>query len=407
MGSLSVSDRLREPSERLPRPDRFRILSIDGGGIRGVIPAVFLDRLEELLKAELDNARAQQSKTEITAPWEGVTEPRIADCFHLIAGTSTGGLLAAGLTVTAEDGRPKLSAADTVNLYEVHGARIFRRPLWRNVLDHWNVLFPRYPLTQLKEVLQDPSLLGEGLLKNARTDALITSYDTKGPGPRFFTRWGASGAGTAPATPPETMVQVALATAAAPTYFDPERLNASELVDGGVFAGNPALAAISMALRRTDDPAPLNLGDLLMISLGTGAWEQPLDYGWGGILGWLRPRTGGEALLEALLGSQGDFATEAAHMMLNGWSAASLPGARSTAAGERGPTWWDPNVPPAGLGGGPQFWRYQATLPEPWSMDDVSKLTELKQVGTQMTQHYEAELKHLAETLIQAGPVPA
>lgn len=185
MGSLSVSDRLREPSERLPRPDRFRILSIDGGGIRGVIPAVFLDRLEELLKAELDKARAQQSKTEITAPWEGVTEPRIADCFHLIAGTSTGGLLAAGLTVTAEDGRPKLSAADTVNLYEVHGARIFRRPLWRNVLDHWNVLFPRYPLTQLKEVLQDPSLLGEGLLKNARTDVLITSYDTKGPGPRW------------------------------------------------------------------------------------------------------------------------------------------------------------------------------------------------------------------------------
>lgn len=113
VSSLSASDRLREPSERLARSDRFRILSIDGGGIRGIIPAVFLDRLEELLKAELDNARAQQSKTEITARWEGVTEPRIADCFHLIAGTSTGGLLAAGLTVTAEDGRPKLSAAET------------------------------------------------------------------------------------------------------------------------------------------------------------------------------------------------------------------------------------------------------------------------------------------------------
>ena len=120
------------------------------------------------------------------------------------------------------------------------------------------------------------------------------------------------------------MIDAALATAAAPTYFDPEKLKASRLIDGGVYAGNPALAALSMALRRTDAPGPLQLGDILMISLGTGAFERPLNYG-GGILGWLWPRRDGEALLEALLGSQGDFATEAAYLILNGWSATTLP----------------------------------------------------------------------------------
>src|SRR4029077_3755633 len=101
--------------------------------------------------------------------------------------------------------------------------------------------------------------------------------------------------------------------------------------------------------------------------------------------------------LEALLDSQADFATEAAHMMLNGWSATLLPGSATS----HGPlSWWEPNLPPGSLGGGPRFWRYQALLSEPWEMDDVSRLPDLRRTGAQLAAYYHAELERLAGALI-------
>jgi hypothetical protein len=394
------AERLRPPGEQPPDLAKFRILSIDGGGIRGVIPAVLLAGLERLLAASLQAARSA-NEASVIRMWEGRAEPRIADCFHLIAGTSTGGLITAGLAMRGADGRPEHAASYLVEVYQRQGPRIFHRPLWRNLLDHLNLLFPRYPLGQLRRSLEDPTVLGQARLQDALTEVLLTTYDTDRHQPRYFTRWGAQGAGSNEATPPETMVQAALATAAAPTYFDPALRDRSHLVDGGVFAGNPSLAAVSMALRRTQEPVPRDSADLFMVSLGTGSWEPPISFGWGGILGWLRPRRDGEALLEALLDGQGDFATEAAHMMLNGWTSTRLPG-QAAAAGR--PTWWDPNLPPASVGGGPRFWRYQPLLPGPSPMDDVSRLAALKDIGAELLERYEGELRRLAGALIQAGP---
>jgi hypothetical protein len=365
----------------------FRILSVDGGGIRGVIPALLLERLEALLADALAAAPSEAARR-----WEGVGGPRIADCFHLIAGTSTGGLLAAGLTSTGRDGRPKLTAADAANMYTTHGPAIFHRSVVEEVEQGFGLTAPKYPLSQLRTALEDPGVLGDGLLKDARTDVLILSFDTSIPGLRYFTRWGRPGAGSVPTTPDETMVEVALATAAAPTYFDPQVLDRSRLIDGGVYAGNPALAAIALALRRTTAPVVRTARELFMVSLGTGAWSAPLDYGGGGIIGWLQPRTGGEALFEAILGGSGDFANEAAHMLLNG----DAPVADT----------WEPALPPAHVGGGPQLWRYQPELPEPFAMDDVSKLSRLKQIGEQQADRYANELARLAAQLIDAGPVP-
>ena len=387
MSSSTVSDRLRPASDRHPESFSFRILSVDGGGIRGVIPALILERLEALLADALATA-----SSEAAARWERTGSPRIADCFHLIAGTSTGGLLAAGLTITGSPGgRPKLTAADAANVYTTHGPAIFHSSLIEKVEQGFGLTAPKYPLAQLRTALEDPALLGDGLLKDARTDVLILSFDTSIPGLRYFTRWGQPGAGNTPTTPAETMVEVALATAAAPTYFDPEVLGSSRLIDGGVYAGNPALAAIALALRRTTEPVPRTPRELFMVSLGTGAWSAPLDYGGGGIIGWLQPRTGGEALLEAMLGGSGDFANEAAHMLLNG----DAP-VQDT---------WEPSLPPTHVGGGPQLWRYQPALPEPFAMDDVSKLPELKQIGVQLANRYADELARLAAQLIDAGPV--
>ena len=113
MSSSKVADGLRPSSDRLPQSFDFRILAIDGGGIRGIIPATFLAALEGLLGEALTRRRADPAG----APgWAGIDQPRIADCFHLIAGTSTGGLLAAGLTTTDPNGRPKLPASDAANL---------------------------------------------------------------------------------------------------------------------------------------------------------------------------------------------------------------------------------------------------------------------------------------------------
>jgi hypothetical protein len=352
-----------------------------------VIPALLLERLEALLADALAGA-----PSETAARWEGLGSPRIADCFHLIAGTSTGGLLAAGLTSAGPGGRPKLTAADAANVYTVHGPAIFHSSVIEKVEQGFGLTAPKYPLAQLRTALEDPAVLGDALLKDARTEVLILSFDTSIPGLRYFTRWGAPGAGSTPTTPAETMAEVALATAAAPTYFDPEALGSSRLIDGGVYAGNPALAAITVALRRTIEPIPRTPRELFMVSLGTGAWSTPLDYGGGGIIGWLQPRTGGEALLEAMLGGSGDFANEAAHMLLNG----DAP-VQDT---------WEPALPPAHIGGGPQLWRYQPALPEPFAMDDVSKLPQLKQIATELADRYADELARLAARLIDAGPVP-
>lgn len=387
MSSSAPSDRLRGVSDKVADAFAFRILSVDGGGIRGVIPALVLERLEALLADALVTAPGETARL-----WEGIDSPRIADCFHLIAGTSTGGLLAAGLTNAGPDGRPKLTAADAVNVYTTHGPAIFHSSLLEKIRQGFGLTAPKYPLSQLRAALEDPAVLGDGLLKDARTDVLILSFDTSIPGLRYFTRWGQPGAGSNPTTPTETMVEVALATAAAPTYFDPEALGRSRLIDGGVYAGNPALAAITVALRRTTDPVPGGPRELFMVSLGTGAWSAPLNYGGGGIIGWLQPRKGGEALLEAMLGGSGDFANEAAHMLLNG----DAP-VQDT---------WEPALPRADVGGGPQLWRYQPALPEPFALDDVSRLPQLKQIGTQLSDRYGSELERLAARLIHAGPVP-
>ncbi|NJD10182.1 MAG: patatin, partial [Gemmatimonadetes bacterium] len=87
----------------------FRILSIDGGGIRGIIPALVLQEIER------------------------ITGRPIAGSFDLIAGTSTGGILALGLARPGPAGGPAFSAAELVQLYEREGGVIFSRSLWHRV----------------------------------------------------------------------------------------------------------------------------------------------------------------------------------------------------------------------------------------------------------------------------------
>ena len=243
----------------------FRILSIDGGGIRGLIPALVL------------------------AEFERQTGRAIADCFDLIAGTSTGGILALGLAKPGEDGRPRYSAQDLADLYRQEGARIFDESPWRRLTNPMGLRAAKYPSDGIEAVLQQ--YFGETRLKDALAEVLVTAYDLEKRDAFFYRRRRAR----EDARYDVPMRVAARATSAAPTYFEPALVQwpteRDVLVDGGVFANNPAMCAYAEAWQtlakegRTAD-------DILLVSLGTGLYTKPYRYedakGWG-VAGWAKP----------------------------------------------------------------------------------------------------------------------
>jgi patatin-like phospholipase/acyl hydrolase len=240
----------------------LRILAIDGGGIRGIIPATVLVDLE---------TRAGRT---------------IADMFDLIAGTSTGGILALGLTIPGAGGRPAFRASDLAELYVREGPNIFRRSIFDRIRSLDGAVDERYPADGLERVLQ--GAFGEARLRDAVSDVIVTAYDTYRRQPFFFR---SSRARRDPAY--DYPMRVAgRATASAPTYFEAAHV-ANEasgddysLVDGGLFAANPAMVALAELLR-SDRERPVTL-----LSLGTGQhtrryrWKDLKDWG---ALEWARP----------------------------------------------------------------------------------------------------------------------
>jgi patatin-like phospholipase/acyl hydrolase len=240
-----------------------KVLAIDGGGIRGLIPALVLAEIERR------------------------TGRRTAEMFDLIAGTSTGGILACALTRPGEDGRPVFTAADLAGLYESEGPEIFHRSLLRRIASAGGLFDERYDDSGLNAALR--RYLDGTRLSQAVTEVFITAYDIEGREAFFFR---SPRARTDPAYD-FSFVDVARATAAAPTYFEPVRVrdvadtNGYALIDGGVFALNPAMTAYAelAAAGRADDIE-------LVVSLGTGSHTRPLPLedarGWGQ-LEWARP----------------------------------------------------------------------------------------------------------------------
>jgi patatin-like phospholipase/acyl hydrolase len=353
------------------QPDRFRVLSIDGGGIRGLIAARVIARLEELISAEAGEER------------------RLADCFHMFAGTSTGGLLALGLTVPdpANPSRPRLSGSDLVELYESEGPRIFGDRLHRLLsLGGW--IAPKHTEKRLADVLRER--FGDARLQEALRELLVTSYDMTEPGPHFFKRWRARESEERDVA----MVNVGLSTSAAPTYFPSHGLGGRALVDGGLFAANPAVAALVEALKRRDEePRDLSAGDLLLVSLGTGQHEtghpQSRVRRWGRI-GWILPRRQDPALIAAFLDGQSDAADHWAEILLNHepGRAVAVPGAR---------------------GLGPRYWRFQTKLPVSTPLDDASPraLEQLNEAADRLLSDQDERLRDVAGRLARGSPLPA
>jgi patatin-like phospholipase/acyl hydrolase len=231
--------------------ERVKVLSIDGGGIRGIIPALVLAEIERRL------------------------ERPAADVFDLIAGTSTGGILACALA------KPEaLSAAELVELYDQEGPRIFSRTVWQRIHSVEGPADEKYDADALEGALG--RYLGETRLRDTVTDLLIPAYDTERRRPEFFksTRAREDPGRDFP------LRAVARATASAPTYFEPALLAGRPLIDGGVFAVNPAMCALAEVMR--DAPG----AEVVLLSLGTGQLTRPFPYDavkdWG-LVEWARP----------------------------------------------------------------------------------------------------------------------
>ena len=240
----------------------MRVLAIDGGGIRGVIPAVVLAELERRAKRP------------------------ISELFDLIAGTSTGGILAAALTVPGEDGRPRLTAAQVEQRYQRLGPRVFDRSLLKRITSADGLIDERYDSDNLRAALHEE--LGDALLSQALTGLLLTAYDLELRRAVFFRSWQARD----DTALDYRLADAVLATASAPTYFEPARVASAAggrlgtLVDGGVFATNPAMCALAEVARMG------RLDEVHVVSLGTGSKTDPIwweDARRWGRLEWAQP----------------------------------------------------------------------------------------------------------------------
>ncbi len=149
----------------------------------------------------------------LLAEIEKRTEQPIAGLFDLVAGTSTGGIIALGLTIPRCPGAPLYSAQRFVELYEHEGARIFHRSLLRAMFAVDNLTWKKYSSSGVEQVLEE--YFGDSRLRDAATDVVITSYEIERRFPFFFKSRSAR------KRPDYDFLarDVARATSAAPTYL--------------------------------------------------------------------------------------------------------------------------------------------------------------------------------------------
>lgn len=277
-------------------PTLIKILSIDGGGIRGILPGQILISLEKKLQQKSNNPHI-----------------RLADFFDLLAGTSTGGILTAlylcpdvllpslsplsfgeGLGL-----RSRFSAEQAVNLYLENGTAIFTKPFFKKLTSLFGITDEAFSVAQLETCLK--KYFGDLKLSQSRKHCIITSYDIKNRTPFFFRMKRAK----EDLDFDFPLWQVARATSAAPTYFEPALIksfdgNKFPLVDGGVFANNPTLCAYAEARQIFESGVEerrvakkfASAAEMFILSIGTGTIKVPYEYekakGWG-LAGWARP----------------------------------------------------------------------------------------------------------------------
>ncbi|KAJ0614561.1 putative patatin-like phospholipase domain, Acyl transferase/acyl hydrolase/lysophospholipase [Helianthus annuus] len=323
---MSYMEGPRSPLQPPTYGNLITILSIDGGGVRGIIPGVILNFLEtELQKLDGENAR-------------------LADYFDVIAGTSTGGIVTAMLTTPNEEGRPVFTAKDVVDFYVEHCPKIFpheshyrsssdlhkehrHRHLLGKVVDPSKKAIkalsgPKHDGRHLHHILQEK--LQQRRLHEAVTNVVIPTFDIKYLQPVIFSSYQLK-------TIPNLNAKfsdICIGTSAAPTFLPSHSFQTKDsggktlrefnLIDGAVVANNPTLVAISEITKEitTGSPdffpiRPMEFGRLLVLSIGTGSQKFQEKYdatkssSWG-VLGWLAGG-GSTPLVDVFTQASGDM----------------------------------------------------------------------------------------------------
>ncbi len=234
----------------------YRILSLDGGGIRGVLTIHLLSRLEKAYPDFLGNV-------------------------DLVAGTSTGGIIA--LAIAA--GKPLERA---LALYMEKGKEVFKDTPFDDLKDVGNAFGAEYSNGGLRQALEEE--FGDMTLGDLKKKVLIVSFDldnnafeatvTRRWKPKIFQNYPGKGTDAG-----EKVVDVAMRTSAAPTFFPVYQ----GYIDGGVVANNPSMCALAQAM--DDDTGKQRLTQVALLSVGTGGFPKFLttedaDWGW---TQWARP----------------------------------------------------------------------------------------------------------------------
>ena len=313
------------------------VLSIDGGGIRGIIPAIMLAELERRMNVP------------------------IAELFDVIAGTSTGGIIALMLTIPDKSGKPMYSAKQVEELYTKLGQRVFKRSALRTILSLGNLLNSKYSSLPLEKMLD--IYMEECRLSDALTEIIVPAYETQSASPYFFKSSYARKPWNSSDNP--LMSQAAMATCAAPTYFPPYQFSERKcFVDGGIFANNPAVCAYAQAKNSFPHER-----EFLVVSIGTGEHHVPLlcknisDWG---LIEWARP------IFDIAMNAVGSTVNYQLNAMING------------------------------VGSKPLYHRFQVRIDEKTSkMDNVRKdnIACIKEYGTQMVQANQNEISKLCDLL--------
>lgn len=251
----------------------FKILAIDGGGIRGLYPAYILMKMQKEMSLDYQKS------------------------FDLITGTSTGSIIAASLAI----GYP---IEEVVALYESEGDKIFKS----NKLSVKGIYKSLYSNEYLKSKLRE--VFGNKKLSELTTKLIIPSTDISNGSVHVFK------SGYSPDFVRDKEVKLrdaVLASCSAPMFFDPVKINEYLLTDGGVWANNPSLVAVVEALSRFEK----DLSKIKLLSLGTGISKSLYDINkaenrkWGIATGWKK-----QELIELILNLQSQTAANIVKLLL-------------------------------------------------------------------------------------------
>lgn len=227
------------------------VLSLDGGGIRGIVSLNLLAEIERR------------------------TGKRIAELFDLVAGTSTGAIIGLALNVPHPERAhyPKYSAAQVLEMYLDWGPDIFPAKTWHKIKVLTFLKDEKYPCEGIENTLK--KLYGQTKMSESITDLIIPTYDLEMRRPFFFKHFkNISQKGLLDVE----FWKAARASSAAPTYFEPFKVNHPNgvgyhaLIDGGVFANNPGMVAYAEALSKYKKKR------MFMVSIGTGNYLKPYTY---------------------------------------------------------------------------------------------------------------------------------